>query len=934
MRKTTRQFARGTRRAVPALILLAIAGVAARPAPAATIDFGAPANIAGPADVLGAGTPVYAYDWANVAATVNGVAFVGTNSNKNAGGNVLMTGFAGYNATAFNAALEPFSALNATYRNLLIGAAYGSTNAVALNLRKLAPGHRYALQFWVGDPRTGVTTSRTETITGPGGSPVTLDYNTANAGGGVGQYTVGRFTADATNQAFTIAGNASTQVNALQLRDVTGSWSGTASDTWDDATTNFSGLSFDGVKALTNRVCFADTDAAGNAVAATNVTVQAAGVTGAHVLFQNETLTYTLSDGGTNGIFGAYSLKKSGAGALVIGGTNTYSGGTTVNGGRLVLANRTLPGGTVAIGTGATLEYNTAGAVFNPNTALTYTGAGALVKSGPGTLTFGTATAVNINVNLTAGARIDVQAGTLIGSADNRGQWASNKAGLNVASNAQFRGVEANVVVNGLSGAGRVSGGYAGTKTLTVGITNGVGDFAGVLENGGSGTPAGTLNFTKRGTGAQKLSGTNNTYSGVTTFAGGVLNVASVGNYGQNSSLGNRAATAETTSATDSATTGIGLHFKGGTLQYTGATPQSTDRQIRILNGNGATIDASGSVPSATLSFTHTGANTNLFDTPGTRTLTLTGSNTGDNRFAIKIEDQAASKTSLTKAGAGTWVLAAADSTFSGNVTVSAGILKITTSAALGAGTKTVNVSNGSAGRCQFWLDAGAGRIELPAGIGFQTSNQLDPTIVNASGTNRIAGPFTMSSGGGATRVAVLDGRLTLAGNVVLNASNRSIWFEGPGDGEASGILANGATNKVLSVVKNDGGTWTLSGRNTYTGGTVVNGGVLRVTAGGSLGAGAVTVRSGAVLELAEGNALAATTRLSLDAGGLVRIAAGRSVAASVTVNGAPLYQGTWGSSTAVPRPQFVDNAHFAGGGLLHVTSGPTGTPGTVLIIR
>ena len=46
------------------------------------------------------------------------------------------------------------------------------------------------------------------------------------AGGGVGQFSIGTFTADGASQSFTItglaAGTPNTQMNALQLRDVTG----------------------------------------------------------------------------------------------------------------------------------------------------------------------------------------------------------------------------------------------------------------------------------------------------------------------------------------------------------------------------------------------------------------------------------------------------------------------------------------------------------------------------------------------------------------------------------------------------------------------------------------------------------------------------------------------------------------------------------------
>ena len=115
----------------------------------------------------------------------------------------------------------------------------------------------------------------------------------------------------------------------------------------------------------------------------------------------------------------------------------------------------------------------------------------------------------------------------------------------------------------------------------------------------------------KSGAGTLVLSGANS-YSGETNFGAGVINVATLSNYGVAGSLGNR--------ATDT-TTSVGLHFTGGTLQYTGSTAQSTDRQIRMLNGVKTFIDASGT-GGGTMSFTSSVANVNTWDTPGARTLT------------------------------------------------------------------------------------------------------------------------------------------------------------------------------------------------------------------------------------------------------------------------------------------------------------------------
>jgi autotransporter-associated beta strand protein len=182
---------------------------------------------------------------------------------------------------------------------------------------------------------------------------------------------------------------------------------------------------------------------------------------------------------------------------------------------------------------------------------------------------------------------------------------------------------------------------------------------------------SGPFGIIKTGTGVAQLSGLN-TYTGITVFEEGILNATTITNYGVPGSLGARTLAQET-----AAGNGIGLLFRGGTLQYTGSTAMSTDRQIRVSTAGG-TIDASGSVAAATLSFTHSGPNINWFETPGERTLTLTGTNTGLNTFAQQITNQSTNLTHVTKTGAGRWVLSNTGSTYTGITSLEGGILNVT----------------------------------------------------------------------------------------------------------------------------------------------------------------------------------------------------------------------------------------------------------------
>ncbi|HLH53362.1 MAG TPA: hypothetical protein VKY92_07085 [Verrucomicrobiae bacterium] len=193
----------------------------------AAITWGPASDIAGDTDVINTGALVYAYEWGTMPSTINGVSFTSSYT-VNGGTNVFFVpNSLDSGSTYFSSSSPPFSALSSAYITILEGAVYvaaGNPFSVEVTLANLTIGRKYAVQVWVNDPR-GPYNDRSETITSPGGNTVTLDFSTnaLNKAGGPGQYTVGTFTADATNQTFTLMGNPAayvTQLNALQVRDV------------------------------------------------------------------------------------------------------------------------------------------------------------------------------------------------------------------------------------------------------------------------------------------------------------------------------------------------------------------------------------------------------------------------------------------------------------------------------------------------------------------------------------------------------------------------------------------------------------------------------------------------------------------------------------------------------------------------------------------
>ncbi len=199
---------------------------------------------------------------------------------------------------------------------------------------------------------------------------------------------------------------------------------------------------------------------------------------------------------------------------------------------------------------------------------------------------------------------------------------------------------------------------------------------------------------------------------------------------------------------------------------------------------------------------------------------------------------------------AGTIVLSGNNS-FTGGVTVTSGTLRITNSSALGSGTKTITMTNGTNGSPQLRLDGSGGNIVLPDTIRFSTSN-ANGSIVNEAGDNILRGDFTLTSGGGDTRIFVNGGSLVLEGDMTPNVAGRTLQLSGSGTGIASGVIRNGSSSFIPSVTKNGGGTWTLAGTNTHSGTTNVTEGTLKLGNPLALGdtAGGTMVATGGKLDL------------------------------------------------------------------------------------
>lgn len=241
---------------------------------------------------------------------------------------------------AFGSAATPYSGLSSNYQTLLASGKFQGTGG-SVTINGLTTGRQYAVQIWCNDSRAGGNYS--SNVTSPGGNSVSVLYNNAGgADGGLGQFTIGRFTADAETQTFTISSSPVISVlNAIQLRDVTivptVTWKGNLDGTWDTSSLNWT---LSGGAATTyadgDNVVFDDTATGTTAVSA------AAAVSPLYLVVNNPTKDYSI---GGSAITGSSGLSKSGAGNLTLTAVNTFTGGITISAGTLTIGGSGLLGG-------------------------------------------------------------------------------------------------------------------------------------------------------------------------------------------------------------------------------------------------------------------------------------------------------------------------------------------------------------------------------------------------------------------------------------------------------------------------------------------------------------------------------------------------------------------------------------------------------------
>jgi autotransporter-associated beta strand protein len=483
---------------------------------------------------------------------------------------------------------------------------------------------------------------------------------------------------------------------------------------------------------------------------------------------------------------GTTILTKTGTGTLILNGNNTYAHSTTISAGTLQIgASGRLGGGSYS----GNIAINGLTSAFvyagNNNQTLTglISGNGVFTKNGSGMLT--------INASNTIGAKT-VNGGTLriVGAGGVGGIGASNSTvNLNNGSTLQlgFTGASNNVYSGGVVNIDSTGGATVANDGL-----NGLIQFGGwftINTNGGAQSQLTSLN--------------GGYYNDQTANGGLILNVASGSN-----------ATADLLLAVG----GSYAITKNGTGKVL-VTASPTLRGITINNGVLEFGGSSTPTFSASLAFTNNGT----FSYNSTASSTISQNITGTGN--------------LTKSNNSTLTLSGAGTNYSGLTTVDAGTLAISNNMTIGAIT-------------------GAGNMTLGSGFTLTTNSTTNSTfsgVISSSGALMKNGTSTLT----------LSGNNTYSGGTTINAGTLEIASTGLlGGGNYSGnIVNNGAlliasnSNQILSgaisgigaLTKNGTGTLTLSGSNSYSGGTTLNTGTLNINNATALGTATFTIAGGTI---------------------------------------------------------------------------------------
>lgn len=204
----------------------------------AAISWGSATTISDLSDISTNGTSVQAVNFygASDYATLNGVffgfaSFTDNTASASFGSNeglLLIEAGAGAGGLRIDAVgtygtvSEPYNSLGLNYKKLLDNSVYRDSSDRIMNLtfQNLNIGDRYEVQFWANNSLAAGSGENT-ILTDGSANAVTLDQNSTDAEGGIGQFVIGTFTATMTTEAITASTTGfSTSISAFQIRNL------------------------------------------------------------------------------------------------------------------------------------------------------------------------------------------------------------------------------------------------------------------------------------------------------------------------------------------------------------------------------------------------------------------------------------------------------------------------------------------------------------------------------------------------------------------------------------------------------------------------------------------------------------------------------------------------------------------------------------------
>jgi fibronectin-binding autotransporter adhesin len=258
----------------------------------------------------------------------------------------------------------------------------------------------------------------------------------------------------------------------------------------------------------------------------------------------------------------------------------------------------------------------------------------------------------------------------------------------------------------------------------------------------------------------------------------------------------------------------------------------------------------------------------------GTNTLTV-GSGGGSGSFGGSIQN-GGGNISLAKTGTGTQTLTGTN-TYTGSTTVNQGTISLTGSAVLGGASGSTSDTN----NIVFGQNLDSGRLTFETSANLGAAGQV--RFRNTGGTAGQGGAlvYTGTTAQTVSKTLFSDSSIgirlesdSVGGAVTFNGAfsqtNRPLYLGGTGTGANTMGIAFTGTG---AITKRDGGTWRLTGSNTHSGGTTINGGVLELNAASAswnvgIFGGTATINNGGTMKILGGNNTGSANTVNVNGGG------------------------------------------------------------------